>query len=114
VTLVAAVVASAAADGPLRLYAAPNPFVAGYAPARLFYTLPTHGTVSIRVYDRDGNLVRTLATNADREAGPNGRDEWNGRDRDGELVPMGPYVIVVEAKTGGEVRTDRFIAVVKR
>jgi len=63
------------ADDDFRLYAYPNPFVAGYSPARLVYYLPATSFVSLYVYDLEGNPVRTLVEKAERPAGA-----YNGQD----------------------------------
>ncbi|HUV85788.1 MAG TPA: FlgD immunoglobulin-like domain containing protein [bacterium] len=105
----------AAEDGDLRLFAYPNPFVAGYADAQLAYYLPADAVVSINVYDLDGNHVRTLAERVDRPKGVyRGRERWDGRDDDGELVRAGPYLVVLDVRMGGEPYRDTFVAIVDR
>lgn len=107
--------ARAAEETDLRLHTAPNPFKAGYTDARLIYYLADAGDVNINVYNRDGDLVRTIAENLRRNKGiQKGQDSWDGRDDDGELVPPGLYVIVIEAKIGGDILADTFNCVVKR
>jgi hypothetical protein len=107
--------AAVAEEGELRLFAYPNPFVAGYVDVQLGYSLPADAVVSINVYDLDGNHVRTLAERVDRPAGGyRGQDRWDGRDDGGELVRAGPYLVVLDARMGGEPHRDTFIAVVDR
>ena len=103
------------ADGDFNLHAYPNPFVAGYSAAQLVYFLPASSFISLYVYDLEGNPVRTLVEKAERGPGNyNGRDVWDGRDDDGEFVPAGAYLIVLDVRTRGETFRDTFIAVVDR
>lgn len=105
----------AAEDDDLRLFAYPNPFVAGYVDVQLAYYLPADAVVSINVYDLDGNHVRTLAERVDRPEGSyRGRDRWDGRDGGGELVRAGPYLVVLDVRMGGEPYRDTFVAIVDR
>ena len=105
----------AAADEDFRLFAYPNPFVAGYADAQLAYYLPADAVISIYVYDLDGNHVRTLVDGANRPRGDHrGRDRWDGRDDDGEIVDAGPYLIVLDVRMEGKPHRDTFVAVVDR
>lgn len=105
----------AAGDEDFRLYAYPNPFQAGYTSARLSYYLPAEAIVSIYVYDLEGQRVRTLVDRVVRPQGSNtGRDVWDGRDDDGEFVPAGPYVVVLDVRIRGAPYEDTFVAVVKR
>jgi hypothetical protein len=105
----------ASADDDFRLYAYPNPFIAGYDAAKLVYFIPTSSYISIYVYDLEGNLVRTLVEKGERSRGTyNGRDVWDGRDDDGEFVPAAAYLLVLDVRTRGETFRDTFIAVVDR
>lgn len=107
--------AVAAGEEDLRLFAYPNPFQAGYENALLSYYLPAEGIVSVYVYDLEGQRVRTLVDRVDRPQGSNtGREVWDGRDDDGELVPAGPYVVVLEVRMRGVPYEDTFVAVVSR
>ncbi|NIT35148.1 MAG: hypothetical protein GTN49_01390 [candidate division Zixibacteria bacterium] len=107
--------AAAAGHEDFRFYAYPNPFQAGYASARLSYILLAEAIVSIYVYDLEGQRVRTLVERAERPRGShNGQEVWDGRDDDGEFVPAGPYVVVLEVRVRGAPCEDTFIAVVKR
>jgi hypothetical protein len=102
-------------DDDFRLYAYPNPFQAGYASARLSYFLPAEAIVSIYVYDLEGQRVRTLVERVERPQGShNGREVWDGRDDDGEFVPAGPYVVVLDVRMRGVPYEDTFVAVVSR
>jgi hypothetical protein len=59
--------------------------------------------------------VRTLAERIDRsKGGYRGRDRWDGRNESGELVRAGPYLLVLDARMGGEPYRDTFIAIVDR
>ena len=103
------------ADDDFGLHAYPNPFVAGYNAARLVYVLPASSIISLYVYDLEGNPVRTVVEKLERDAGTyDGRDVWDGRDDDGEFVPAGAYLIVLDVRTRGETLRDTFVSVVDR
>lgn len=106
---------AAAQDYDFRFHTYPNPFVAGSESATVEYQLPVGGTVSIYVYDFNGNLVRTVVENAKRGDGTHSGDEiWDGGDDNGKIVPPGPYVLIFEARLEGETHRVRFVAVVQR
>jgi hypothetical protein len=77
------------------LRAAPNPAAGA---ARITYTLPEAGPLTLRVFDLSGRLVRVLRDGVE-EAGPHGVD-WDGRDATGRAVPSGIYFARVEAAAG--------------
>jgi hypothetical protein len=66
----------------------PNPFNPSTTVA---FTLPRVGTVTLRIHDAAGRLVRTLLAGAPRAAG---RHEvvWDGRDDRGRIAPAGVYL----------------------
>jgi flagellar hook assembly protein FlgD len=67
---------------------------------RLSYTLGATDAVTIRIYDPDGGLIRTLATNSVRQAGKHS-EAWDGRDGGGKLVPDEAYTWTIETASGG-------------
>lgn len=54
------------------------------------FTLQKPGNVSLALYDKAGNQVRTLRTAEPLEAGSH-KVDWDGLDRNGEPVPAGDY-----------------------
>jgi hypothetical protein len=62
-----------------------------------FYLLHRSDDVDVYIIDRDGSIVRTLAT--DRHLGIKNREQgtffWHGREDDGSLAPDGTYYIRV-------------------
>ena len=69
----------------------PNPFYNG---VRLAYEVPTaSATVSIKVFDLAGRLVRTLA--GDTQTAGRYVVAWNGRDERGASLRSGMYFIQV-------------------
>ncbi|MCU0606492.1 MAG: lamin tail domain-containing protein [Candidatus Edwardsbacteria bacterium] len=71
--------------------------------------------VTVRIYDRLGRLVRSLAQ--DRELPGTADLVWNGRDERGEACPIGLYVVSLEARDvngGGAVRKARTVAVARK
>ncbi|MFH1147515.1 MAG: carboxypeptidase regulatory-like domain-containing protein [Pseudomonadota bacterium] len=67
--------------------------------ALIEYRLPEPATVTIKVYNEDGELVRDLVSGELR-----GRQEnweiWDGRDNNGGLLGAGTYIIKVNAENG--------------
>jgi len=77
---------------------------AAFSPARgeavrLQYKLETRDEISIRVYDPDGGLVRTLADAVRQQAGIH-ELRWDGRDVDGRTVPDEAYTFVLRSGSG--------------
>ncbi len=90
-------------DGPaLELYRpVPNPFSNGM---RLAYEVPTAtATVSIKVFDLAGRLVRTLA--GDTQSAGRYVVVWNGRDERGATARSGMYFI--QMRIGNEAKRVR-------
>jgi len=77
----------------------PNPF---NPTTTLAFDLPATEAVSLRVYDLQGRLVRTLIGG---EVLPQGRNEatWDGRDDAGRRVSSGTYFWRVEAGRFSEI-----------
>jgi hypothetical protein len=66
---------------------------------RLMYELAQADEVTVRVYDPDGGLIRTLLDAAPREAGMH-EAVWDGRDDTGRLVPDEAYTFTIETPSG--------------
>jgi hypothetical protein len=115
--LVAAAFAGVATaeDTDLGLYAYPNPFFLGVNEANLAYELPASGTVSVNVYDFEGNLVSTPVDSLRQTPGEHrGEISWDGLDRSYDYVKPGPYVIVLEVEIQGTTYRDTFVAIANR
>jgi flagellar hook assembly protein FlgD len=70
----------------------PNPFNPS---TRISYELPSRDAVSLKVYDVDGRLVRTLVSVVQ---GPGSFSvEWTGRNDNGEPVASGVYFYKLQA-----------------
>jgi hypothetical protein len=72
------------------------------------YRLTKPDAVTIRVYDWNMDLVRTIISNARREAAPEGktsneenRDYWDGRNEAGRVVAPGVYYYEISSDKGG-------------
>ncbi len=77
------------------LLTTPNP---SEGEARLDFTLPEAGRVSVRLFDASGRLVRELLE-GDLPAGAASL-RWDGRDDRGDLLPAGVYFSRVELAGG--------------
>ncbi|HEX6100843.1 MAG TPA: FlgD immunoglobulin-like domain containing protein [Thermoanaerobaculia bacterium] len=79
-----------------------NPTIGESVP--LTVRLARDGAVTVRVVDRDGYPVRTLAGAAAAKAGEN-RWTWDGRDAAGRIVPDEAYSFRVDWSSGAERET---------
>ena len=63
----------------------------------IYFTLPVpQARISIDIFDQRGRQVRRLTAN--RPAGSNVPVmEWNGRDDKGKILPIGRYIVLLEA-----------------
>ncbi|MFC1682974.1 hypothetical protein ACFL0G_02035 [Candidatus Zixiibacteriota bacterium] len=83
----------------------PNPFSPNgdgfYDDLSIQFTLNTNSLLRVEVYDINGRLIKRLLE--DRRFLRGGHNViWNGRDLDGETVPMGFYFIFIFAKSERE------------
>jgi hypothetical protein len=94
----------AVADAPrlaFRLHQnAPNPFRPS---TTIRFELPQRATVSLRIYDVAGRLVRSLANGSTLEAGRH-EAAWNGQGESGQRVTAGLYFYRLQAGTFSETR----------
>lgn len=85
------------------LTASPNPFRLSAAERQycvISYRLPFQkALVTVRIFSDEGACLRTLLLAAYSAA--HGHVAWDGRSDRGELVPPGPYVVLVEAQEAG-------------
>ena len=68
------------------------------------FTLRLSGSVSVKVYNRAGRLVRVVADGLGMPAGQ-GVVRWDGRDRDGRIADEGIYLVMVEVPGGHFTKT---------
>lgn len=73
------------------------------------FTLGRAASATVRVYNRAGRLIQTVADRVSFGAGSN-LVRWDGRDRDGAMVGDGLYLVSVEAL---DVRKTETLAVVR-
>lgn len=66
---------------------------------RLAYTLARPDEVTVRVYDADGGLVRTVLDGDSQDAGEQ-EVRWDGRDVEGYPVPDEAYTFTIETASG--------------
>lgn len=77
------------------------------AVATIRVTPATSGTITTRVYDRSGTLVRTITTES---GGSAVTVSWDGRDQNGTAVAPGAYLVLVD---GPGIRLREKVAVVR-
>lgn len=71
--------------------------------ARIIYNLASEGTVTIKIYDLTGNLVRKLVDNETRTAGDN-EERWDGKNDDAEKVATGIYFMLINTDSWKETK----------
>jgi ligand-binding sensor domain-containing protein len=76
--------------------------------ASIGFTLARSGTADVKLYNRAGRLVRTVARGMSAEAGAN-LLRWDGRDDNGHVVDAGLYLVTVEAL--GQTKTETLAVV---
>ncbi len=77
------------------VFAYPNPFDPEAAPTRLMFTMNRPAEVTVRVYSVAGRLVRKAELSA--AVGLN-RFDWDGRDRVGDVVANGVYLVQLSGR----------------
>ncbi|MDP6124184.1 MAG: FlgD immunoglobulin-like domain containing protein, partial [Candidatus Latescibacteria bacterium] len=80
------------------------------AATSVLFSLQQDADVTVRVFNRTGRLVRTVADNQSFTAGRNTID-WDGRDEDGGTVASGTYAISV---VGDGQQAVKVVAVVNK
>ena len=68
------------------------------------FTLGRSGSVTVKIYNRAGRVVREIISGELMGAGAN-LVRWDGRDRDGRIVVDGLYLVTVEALGEKQVKT---------
>lgn len=61
------------------------------------YNLSRDARVTVKVFDADQELVRTLVADTQKESGQN-KEIWDGKDLDGVIVPNEAYFFNIEAE----------------
>jgi len=85
-------------------YAYPNPFsplIANRA-VRIHYKPKSDGSVTIKIYDFEMKLVKTLIEDEEKIGGEEYDEDWDGRNEKGEIVANGIYFFKVEGPDGQE------------
>lgn len=65
------------------------------------YTVSLAADVTVKLYDTEDQLVRTLVDSESQTAGDH-EEEWNGKDDEGTIVDDGPYRYVITAVKDGD------------
>lgn len=93
-----------------------SPYGGGrYSESIISYSVTSASSVSLKIYDVNGRMVRTLM---DTQIIPSqGLVAWDGKDDNGDIVPVGIYICYIEAvegSTGKLTRDKKTIVVGKR
>jgi len=83
-------------------YAYPNPFSPMLAnqKVRIHYKPDSDGEVTIKIYDFEMKLVKTIPGNATRFVGVEYDEVWDGKNEKGETVANGIYFFKIEGPGG--------------
>jgi hypothetical protein len=88
-------IASAELENSDETYAFPNPFNPNLRNVKIKYNVKDNGTeVTLRIYNFDMQIVKTILQNAPRNSGDN-IEIWNGRDENGNIVSNGVYFYII-------------------
>jgi len=63
--------------------------------AKITYNTSATSKITMKIYNVKGNVVKTLIQQQD--GGTNKYEMWDGKDDDGNIVPVGVYVVHLEA-----------------
>ena len=78
------------------------------------YDLSAPAAVTARVLTLSGKVTATIAKGRASDSGENTL-RWDGRGREGDSLPAGPYVVEINARgDGGEVATQRVPVLILR
>ncbi len=93
----------------------PNPFSPdgdGFEDQTVFrFTLPMESSLTIKIYDVKGRLIKSLVED---EPCVSGDIAWDGKDEEGQTVRIGIYVVWAEAAGDLRSRIKRTVAVARR
>ncbi len=93
---------NAASAGTLQVDVSPNPvFRSAGQQARIDYRLEIGESLTLKIYDRAGRLVRTIV---DDTPSATGFVDWNGTDDDGYNLRPGPYVLFARSEPAGSMK----------
>lgn len=67
-----------------------------YDTSAINYLIPKDGKVTLKLYDSNNNLVRTLLNNTPQTSGTN-TVVWDGKDDSGNILPNGTYTYKLDA-----------------
>jgi hypothetical protein len=85
--------------GPFRVSVTPNPiYLSAGQPAQIDYRVQIGEQLTLKIFDRAGHLVRTIADNAPAATGS---VTWDGTDDNGGQVRPGPYILLARSEPQG-------------
>jgi hypothetical protein len=81
----------------------PNPFVAGKEISTVRFMLKETAPVSVRIYNLQGVLIKTLVENNLQLAGTEHNLSWDGTNDNGNLVVTGMYLCIIQSGKGEKI-----------
>jgi len=85
----------------MKLNVSPNPFSPYKEERTIFsFSLPeVISTVTLRIFDLKGRLIRKLVDQQNQAA--NGNIIWDGKNDNGKINPIGVYIVLMQATARG-------------
>ncbi len=77
-------------------YGAPAPFKIGSSPMRFYYTFSKNCSVTLKIYDLNYRLVKTVQKDMHYAVKDNLGAVWDGKNGDGYTVLSGVYIAILE------------------
>jgi Tol biopolymer transport system component len=90
-----------------RLDVSPAAGAAAGQPFQVMYTLPSTGTVTLQVTDKDGKPTRMLVSGITQPKGVQ-QLTWDGKDSSGSVVAPGEYLFSLSARPGNSPELTRY------
>jgi flagellar hook assembly protein FlgD len=92
----------------------PNPFRPG-EPTKFAYYLDTQSSVTIKIFDLTGRLIRVICDGVPKAPGSHEEDFWDGSGSSGRECLAGTYIVRSEFKSasGSKQTLSRKITLIK-
>lgn len=88
--------------GPFQVTVSPNPiYLSSGQPAQIDYRMEIGQQLTLKIFDRAGHLIRTIA---DKTPSATGTASWDGTDDRGGQVRPGPYILLARSDPQGAAR----------
>ncbi len=80
----------------------------------IFFSLSNPSSVTIKIYDIRGRKIRTLVDSEERYSGDQRSSRWDGKNDNGKIVPIGQYIVCVEAVDSYGADSETIVVIVAK